>query len=47
MKCTMKKPLLLIAMLAIILTISGCGSKTKIDLRECIHVELYSVVTDK
>ena len=41
MKCTMKKPLLLIAMLAIILTISGCGSKTKIDMQECIHVEPY------
>lgn len=47
MKCTMKKPLLLITMLAIILIMSGCGSKAKIDLRECIHVELYRVVTDK
>ena len=41
MKCTMKKPLLLIAMLAIILSISGCGSKTKINLQECIQVEPY------
>lgn len=38
---TMKKTLLLIAMLAIILTMGGCGSKTKIDLQEVIYVEPY------
>ena len=41
MKRTMMKILVLITMLVITLVISGCGNKTKIDLQECIHVELY------
>lgn len=40
MKHTIKTPLLLMAALIAALTLTACGSKTKIDLQKCVHVTL-------
>ena len=41
MKHTIKKPLLLLAALIAALALTACGSKTKIDLQQYIHVDPY------
>ena len=40
MKHTIKKPLLLLTALIVVLALTGCGSKTKIDLTKYVHVDI-------